>query len=834
MADGAEYHKPKPSAKEEGTIDMTIKTNRTTARKSAQSTVQLPANSQPSPLSPALQREAKTALSSSKGRDEDDLDNSVDPAPLEGIRRVLIDCYCNGCHGNQNTDEDTRENHTSMTIMAAAADSVLKQLTYLQQLAIKKIDHEHSENSDLTNEKIGREKVWIPTAQLSLHMNSKENWTLLHRYVRQAFPLLRTETSSLGPGESDCSANRVDGGVGDSKGKSEDCGINVTSEKDTSKAWVCALIDLSFFPIAPYLSNPLEDLLSLYKFRNYGPEPASRKEGDPNRHRSRHCKWLKKNQRSFYSNQEQAEEEQSYKEIGEKASKVLLRLRPELPRCERRAIHHILASSRRREFETSTEHNVSLDYGDKSSKQTSAIAVQWSFNAMRASQKKRKRSGQGGDESKLRKGLHPVRSSTINAIFCVLQKHQCEHQVAIQNVVRALRCRSGDVGLAGIKDMQAITYQFCTLRNVDLRMLKRANDTLGKHVQLSSFVEVQDFLLDRGKLLGNRFEITIRNLKRVQRMHMEGEESWKERASSVDSSHLNAMVKRIQDFGFINFYGEQRVGDAGFRSHVGVRSFDIGRAMLQHDFTLAIDLIMTGRSPEVYCPRAEEMNAREVWKTSSGDARATLKAFPKNRNTMVRERDLMKGLLRYGDALEAIRCVPHNVRMYWIHSYQSYIWNRVATERVRRWGLRPVIGDLFIREHDSESDEQDGAAVVVQVVDDPDSINISQIVLPLPGYNVQYPLNDMGELYTKMLHDDGIQLVKNNKVPESTAKGSYRKLLQRASQLKWDIVSRKEGDHQLDPSDSRFVSDARLTFELRSGCYATMLLRELMVTTMAR
>jgi len=178
------------------------------------------------------------------------------------------------------------------------------------------------------------------------------------------------------------------------------------------------------------------------------------------------------------------------------------------------------------------------------------------------------------------------------------------------------------------------------------------------------------FALLRYYFLADHFEITLRNIRRVKQCQVEGIQTWKEQKVPLHSSHLDAMVKRINDFGFINFYGEQRVGDAGLRSHVGVRSFDVGRAMLQCNFSEAINLIMTGRSNNVYNPGLEESNAREVWKASGGDARKTLKAFPTNRNTMVRERDLMKGLLRYDDPLAAIRCIPHNVRMFWIHAYQ--------------------------------------------------------------------------------------------------------------------------------------------------------------------
>lgn len=365
-----------------------------------------------------------------------------------------------------------------------------------------------------------------------------------------------------------------------------------------------------------------------------------------------------------------------------------------------------------------------------------------------------------------------------------------------------------------------MTYQYCTIRNVNLHQIQNANNSLGKRVTLSNFVSVQgaDALLDRGKLIGNHFEIILRNLKRIQRLQMKGENTWQEKETSLSTSHLDEMVERIKQ-GFINFYGEQRVGNPGTRSHVGVRSFDVGRAFLQRDFSKAIDLIMTGRSEKVYNPSTEEKNARLVWKTSGGDPALTIKAFPKQRSSMMKERDLLRGLMRYGDALEAVRCLPYSIRMFSIHSYQSFVWNNMATERVKRYGLRPVVGDLYLDETGSD----DG---VVRVVKDASQVGIDQIVLPLPGYSVQYPSNEIGECYRSILHEDGIDLSNKDPIPEATAKGSYRKLMQRVSNLRWENVSDTSGDST--------VSSAKLTFDLEKGCFATMLLRELMVTTVAR
>lgn len=154
------------------------------------------------------------------------------------------------------------------------------------------------------------------------------------------------------------------------------------------------------------------------------------------------------------------------------------------------------------------------------------------------------------------------------------------------------------------------------------------------------------------------------------------------------------------------------------------------------------------------------------------------------------------------------------------------MWNKVATERVKRFGISPVIGDLYLARDALDTDN-------VQVVSDPTDIDIFQVVLPLPGYNIAYPKNEIGVLYKEILSNDGIALSKDS-IPESTAKGSYRKLIQRTNKLTWESIDDDKEDvcgrRESDPT----ISNAKLTFELESGSYATMMLRELMVNTIAR
>lgn len=155
--------------------------------------------------------------------------------------------------------------------------------------------------------------------------------------------------------------------------------------------------------------------------------------------------------------------------------------------------------------------------------------------------------------------------------------------------------------------------------------------------------------------------------------------------------------------------------------------------------------------------------------------------------------------------------------------YQSLVWNKVATERVRRYGIQPIEGDLYFQDSGSE----------VSVVTDPETVSIRQVVLPLPGYTIRYPKNAIGDLYREILSADGVELSVKSDTEESSAKGSYRKLIQHANNLKWENVTQDKED-KFDTSSDCVVDAARFTFELESGCYATMMLRELMLTTMSR
>ena len=92
-------------------------------------------------------------------------------------------------------------------------------------------------------------------------------------------------------------------------------------------------------------------------------------------------------------------------------------------------------------------------------------------------------------------------------------------------------------------------------------------------------IQQVNWTLNQGDLQGNRFEITIHGVKWVEVQVNEG--FYEKVFIPCEKGHVLTMASCIEKWGFINFYGEQRLGTPGHTSEVGVWAFDIGRALLQ-------------------------------------------------------------------------------------------------------------------------------------------------------------------------------------------------------------------------------------------------------------
>ncbi|XP_030828724.1 pseudouridylate synthase 7 homolog [Strongylocentrotus purpuratus] len=237
---------------------------------------------------------------------------------------------------------------------------------------------------------------------------------------------------------------------------------------------------------------------------------------------------------------------------------------------------------------------------------------------------------------------------------------------------------------------------------------------------------------------------------------------------------INHAMSSLRDAGFINYFGMQRFGNSL------IATYHVGRALLLNQWQTAVDLILKPREG------AQDDNKwREHW-MKKRDAKSTLEMLPYHKKSSV-EQQLLRGLLKTRNDYQAsFSSIPRNTRLIYLHSYQSYIWNVITTQRLQRDGFTPVVGDLV-----SAKNIQDDEDLVLPRVEYVTEVNqnefsIYDVVLPLPGHGVKYPTHKAGEWYTEELAKDDltVEMLKNTNRDLSLS-GAYRKCVVKPTDVSW-------------------------------------------------
>ncbi|TMA06154.1 MAG: tRNA pseudouridine(13) synthase TruD [Methanobacteriota archaeon] len=358
----------------------------------------------------------------------------------------------------------------------------------------------------------------------------------------------------------------------------------------------------------------------------------------------------------------------------------------------------------------------------------------------------------------------------------------------VRELARALHISRRRIGFAGTKDKRALTTQLFSFENVPPETIKalRMKD-----------VEVLDVSrsgrpLEIGDLVGNRFQIVVRDLTvAVDRVNSIAEET----------------ARQIRSFGgFPNFFGIQRFGSVRAITHV------VGRHIVRGEFKEAVQTYVAnpieGEGSESYEVRAALRD--------TGDVHAALRSYPKSYGF---EKAILNRLAsRPDDYVGALQVLPFNLLLMFVHGYQSYLFNRVLSERLRR-GLpihEPVAGDLVLPADRRGLPDRDRTIDVtcdnLDRVADRCREGKAWVSAILFGSESEFAGGEVGQIEKEIVATEGLRpedfIIPD--IPRISSKGSRREILAPLH------------DFSIRPT----AGELNLSFASSRGSYATCLVRE--------
>ncbi len=254
----------------------------------------------------------------------------------------------------------------------------------------------------------------------------------------------------------------------------------------------------------------------------------------------------------------------------------------------------------------------------------------------------------------------------------------------------------------------------------------------------------------------------------------------------------------IDNGGFPNFFGYQRFGNIRVNTH------KIGK------------LIITGRYEDaVKLYLYDEEFDHEDYRINfgkTGDAKKALSEFPIYLNF---ERALLNYIMEHKTYKNAFNIFPKSLSMLFVHAYQSYIFNRILTERMK------IVDNLFhVMEGDcvfpvdeyfnpNKTEVIHATKYNIEKLNGLSNSNRVRPAIPLIGYKSKLSSGVEGEIENRILENENIDR-KNfyiNELKDLSSGGDLR------------IISAI-------PRNFNIVGENTLKFELGKGIYAVSFLRE--------
>ena len=388
---------------------------------------------------------------------------------------------------------------------------------------------------------------------------------------------------------------------------------------------------------------------------------------------------------------------------------------------------------------------------------------------------------------------HPPEDASGRFTIAKVTSVNWETNRLVRQLAHHLGISRNRISFAGTKDKRAVTSQLMCFE-------APVEDVLSIHMHQ---VTIEGAYRSRknltiGDLIGNAFKLKVRDCSL--------------RDEELRAGAASTFARLNQLGGFPNFFGVQRFGSLRPITHI------VGRHIILGQFEEACMAYCANPVPEE-SPEAQE--ARRFLQETK-DFAAALPLFPRQ---LMFERIVVGHLSREaGDFTGAIRSLPRNLQMMFVHAYQAYIFNRILSERVRRdLPLNaPLVGDIVLpMDKDGLPDHDKPVPVTRHNLDlVAPQVRNGRACVSATLFGSESVLSEgvPGEIERDMVAQEGVRredfIVPL--IPECSSTGSRRELVAQFHQLSFQA----EGDV------------LELSFSLGKGCYATSLLREVMKADM--
>ncbi|KAB8299799.1 hypothetical protein EYC80_000051 [Monilinia laxa] len=415
-----------------------------------------------------------------------------------------------------------------------------------------------------------------------------------------------------------------------------------------------------------------------------------------------------------------------------------------------------------------------------------------------------------------------------------LYKENKDTMEAVSLLAKLTRTGPKDFAYAGTKDRRAVTAQRISAFRHHATNMAEMNNKLRYGTKVGDF-KYEKHPLRLGDLEGNFFTITLRDCQFGG--HIDADNATK---VQLAEKIVGDAIEHLQTHGFLNYFGLQRFGTFAIGTH------EIGKFILRGNFKGAVDALLTFSEDALAAARTGQEGSN-IGRDDMGRAVAIQKFRETGKNhckdhlppRFSAERAVIQHMCSgrgRDDYAGAILSIPRHLRTMYVHSYQSFIWNIVASKRWERYGDKVIEGDLVLVDSKApeQKDEVDENGEIVVHASGGDaaltsddvfqrarclsaeeansgSFTIFDIVLPTPGYDIEYPRNEIGDCYKEFMASEqggGLDPADmRRKIKDFSLSGSYRHLIGQVKEgLSFEVRTYHDEKEQLVETDLEIIN----------------------------